>query len=285
MNAKNFDASFSEIHDVLLELFFQFDDICKKHNLTYFLAYGSLLGGVRHNGFIPWDDDFDVWMARDQYDRLIEVLNTDNLQNKFGLFSDEKKWDLPLMFQGKFVNREMLCDRNKFGTTIVTFPWIDIFILDTYPIKKEKKYLKSVKRASVFFNLYRLKDCDPVKRTSKGFHRLIFKANDIFHFLDRIKKEKVYNKFLGKLTKYKSGDMFFCFATEYMSDLKKCSYRKEWFDPVHIGKFEKLNAPFPQKYDLILNRIYNDYMVLPPVEKRNHTHEINNIRTDTSSQL
>ena len=58
---------------ISLDLFFEFEKVCKKHNLKYYLFYGSLLGAVRHHGFIPWDDDFDVAMPRKDYEELLRL--------------------------------------------------------------------------------------------------------------------------------------------------------------------------------------------------------------------
>ena len=83
---------------------------------------------------------------------------------------------------------------------------------------------------------------------------------------------------MNKLTQFKQGDMYFCFATVYMNDLKKCTFNTDWFGAPVQGTFENYNFPFPSNADSVLTTIYNNYMVPPPPEKRIRAHEISNIR-------
>ena len=67
------ELTLEEVQNISLEIFTKFDEICREHNLKYFMMYGTLLGAVRHKGFIPWDDDIDVWMFREDYNKLCEI--------------------------------------------------------------------------------------------------------------------------------------------------------------------------------------------------------------------
>lgn len=275
-----------DIHDVLVDILRHFDSICKQNGISYCLAYGTLLGAIRHNGCIPWDDDIDVWMFREQFNALLNVLKSENASEKdYAFYYDYKAGDLPTVFQGKFVNKRLLCDREKFGETAIVHPWIDVFVLDFYPKNKGVRYLRSVKRHSILFNIYRLKDIKSIKKDSKGLRKMIYVMNGVFHFLDIIPRKKMQNFFLNSLTKYKSGEMLFCFATSYMDNIQKCSFEKEWFDFIEIGLFEGMEVPIPCGYHYILKQIYNDYLTLPPLEKRKNTHDLKNIRCAQKTEM
>ena len=75
-----------EIQKMQLDILVEFDKFCRDHNLKYFLAYGTLLGAVRHKGFIPWDNDVDVCMLRDEYEKLIKLYK----DNRYRLMSVER---------------------------------------------------------------------------------------------------------------------------------------------------------------------------------------------------
>lgn len=271
------EESTKQIQSVVFDIVTHFDALCRENGLTYFLAYGSLLGGVRHRGFIPWDDDFDVWMPRAEYDRLQKITAQDP-DGAYTLFSDPENGDPEQNFQGKFINRALWCDRDSFGHPFTVHPWIDIFILDEYPSKKEKRYLRGVKRASVLFNLCRLRHNENARSKSGGIHKILFKINDIFPVLDWIGEKRFERSFLRSLRRYRSGDRYFCFATVYMKNLDKCTFEKEWFGKMRSGAFEDVELPFPENADAILTKIYHDYMTPPPPEKRILAHQIRNIR-------
>lgn len=270
------DTLTKKIQSVAYDILLNFDEVCRKHNLKYYLAYGSLLGGVRHQGFIPWDDDLDVWMPRDDYTKLCRIMSEKN-DNRYDLIVNCEIGDLPLSFQGKFVNTSLMCDRDKFGEIVKAHPWIDIFVLDSFPSQKQRTYVKRVKFNSVLYNLSRLRNINGAKENSTGIRRVLFKLNDVFHFLDIIGESRIEKAFLKQLTKYNSGDLFFCFATVYMNNLKKCVFNADWFGNPHYGTFEDRQFPFPSNYKAVLESIYNDYMTPPPEDKRVRAHDIQNI--------
>ena len=77
------EIGFEELKKIEFQILSKFADFCETHNLKYFLAYGTLLGAIRHNGFIPWDDDIDIFMPRDDYNKLIESFNSAEVEHLF----------------------------------------------------------------------------------------------------------------------------------------------------------------------------------------------------------
>ena len=80
-----------ELKKIELDILLYFSQFCEKHGLRYFLAYGTLIGAVRHQGFIPWDDDIDIQMPREDYNKLIELYEKENTNVRYELVSPEQK--------------------------------------------------------------------------------------------------------------------------------------------------------------------------------------------------
>ena len=78
--------SIDEVKQTELSILDYIDSVCKQHNITYYLAYGTLLGAIRHKGFIPWDDDIDIYMPRKEYDKFIK-LQADNKESQYSVLS------------------------------------------------------------------------------------------------------------------------------------------------------------------------------------------------------
>ena len=76
------DASIEDVQKKIFEVMLYVDRVCREHNIVYFLSGGTLLGAIRHNGFIPWDDDADIMLPRSEYDKLLKVLK-DNPDDRF----------------------------------------------------------------------------------------------------------------------------------------------------------------------------------------------------------
>lgn len=136
MKEKKQYLKIDEIHAVLLDILSEFDRLCRENGLRYSLAYGTLLGAVRHKGFIPWDDDVDVVMPRPDYEKLHDLLAAGQILNEPFVFSEDrgKKAEYPFM--------KLMDDRYRIKSRThieVPHPYIDIFPLDGYSEKKGKK--------------------------------------------------------------------------------------------------------------------------------------------------
>ena len=136
--------SLEEVKEVELNELIELDRICREHGLTYLLAYGTLLGAVRHKGFIPWDDDIDVMMPREDYERLIEHFDewTNNPNYRIALYRD----GVSTFQYGKLVDDSTVAQETYVRSEYNVGLWIDLFPLDDAPqdtdkdIKKHKRY-------------------------------------------------------------------------------------------------------------------------------------------------
>ena len=132
-----------EMQHIALDVLIYLDKVCSKYGLKYFIVDGTLLGAVRHKGFIPWDDDIDVWMPRADYDRLADVIRQDGEKKyKFCTPQNTKKFIYPF---GKLIDvRTGLLDDTSAKCEIGVH--IDVFPYDGLPGDSEPEYRKFAKR-------------------------------------------------------------------------------------------------------------------------------------------
>ena len=231
----------------------------EKQKIEYFVWAGTYLGAVRHKGFIPWDDDIDLAMRRDEYEKFVKYLRTrdNNISDSLNAIGFELgNSDFPFI---KVVNTNIKAQEGDFDGYL----WIDVFPLDGVPEKPEK-YYKKIFMLNKIFVLKRQKIRKQELMATSTFKRIV---KEIFMFL------------LG-LWKYDSFIKYYCkFCTKY--DGKKAkniknniwsdsyvSYDKNMFKVVKM-KFEDLIVNALDNPDYFLGRGYGmDYMELPPEDKR-----------------
>ena len=117
------ELSLKEIHTELLKMLSVIDSMCERNNLCYMLSGGSLLGAIRHKGFIPWDDDVDIMMPREDYEKFIEIFHNNETYNLFTL--ENKKWDFPYIRMNK---KDTFADNGI--TKVENGLYIDIFPIE-----------------------------------------------------------------------------------------------------------------------------------------------------------
>lgn len=230
-----------------------FDNFCKKNNLSYFLFYGSLLGAIRHKGFIPWDDDIDVVMSQNDFLRFV------NLSKKFNNFYIKEKYDLKnnnVLFQTGWLR-----SNNNKGN-------IDIFVFK--PLNEN--VLKTRFTISFLYLLYYLHNIqnnkDLFKRRNNFFKkigyliikpiRFLFKLLHIFEFVSLFKS-------------FSEKDFLCNNETQYIVAQKKPNYfliRKSDIYPLKEMLFGNRKYPIPKEYHKLLTKIYGDYMVPPKPKDR-----------------
>lgn len=262
----------------LKETYIAFHKFCEIHNIRYFMAYGTAIGVARHQGFIPWDDDIDVLMPREDYEKLLSLQDT--LTDGYSIMNyHNKSCTVPY---SKFVNM---------NTTVVEFDYfpvsegvsIDIFILDRttesdeniYQIKQNlEKQVKQYQRT--VYNL----TLSGIVKYIRGFHfgivsKVLF--NMVFYRFFRSKYIGNLEKFESKLSSEHEGRWVSYYTYNKM---QKEIFPYEWFESSVEMPFEDLMVPMAIGYDGYLTKVFGDYMTPPPIDKKvsHHSHYYCNLK-------
>lgn len=263
----------AELKQTLLEIYIYIASICEKHNLVYMLSGGSCLGAVRHQGFIPWDDDLDVMMPRSSYDKLIELYESGVLSDDY-IFEyphrnkDSKTGFLKIYKRGTIL-QEIFDDCSPYTSSI----YIDIFAIDRVPKCRFMQSIKGLIANGLNFIAIQVRHATYPSRYFREFASLdkeFYRQYKIKMLIGRIfsiipHRFWVYrfDKFVASTSagnlmgiptgrKYYNGEIF----------------EQEVFLPPIKAKFEGLDVYIPANYDAYLTNLYKNYMELPPVEKR-----------------
>lgn len=245
--------TFEQIKQRSLDILIDVSDFCDKHNIRYFLACGTLLGAIRHNGFIPWDDDIDIMIPRPDYNRFLKEYNSDDyvvLKPNQGYFFFAKVYD------PKTKMIESGVDYKKIKPIGVS---IDIFPLDGM-VNNEKEYKKRVKISGFFETLLRLSN-QPIfyrKNPLKAINRIIPRIIGSRNLVKII--EKIDQKY-----DYENSDYVIRFKTTPNGETMPVS--KTAFEPIK-KEFEGHLFNIPKGYDEWLSKFFGDYMKLPSEENR-----------------
>ena len=245
--------TFDELRKIQCDILKDVADFCENSGLRYMLAYGTLIGAVRHNGFIPWDDDIDIAMPRPDYDVFVNTFNNRSSCYRVIDISIDDSYSIP--FAKVFDNRTWLNEfkykEDKYGV------YIDIFPIDgvggkmqMYKAQKLDKLLHAkkanFKNRSLFKNV--------LNSIVKVF-LIPFSVNDILRLCD--KNARRY----GFGTTSKAGNML---ETYGICEAVETSV----FMNTVYHKFEDYEFKIPVEYDKWLRGIYGDYMLLPPEEQQ-----------------
>ena len=248
----------------LIRTFKAFCEFCDLNDLTYFAAYGTALGAVRHNGIIPWDDDIDVCMPRKDYERLFEMELPEGYQIRS--LKDKGYW-APF---AKWVNSNTTLWEEKSHPVIIGM-YIDIFVLDEAG-EEAQTTMKIVDSAARNFRRANTNwTWSDIWNKMKGLHPMGF----FRLLLDKVwysNKKDYYTKKLVEaqdLAKNGTGDYLVSYNGPY---LNREINKKEWFCSTVKFPFEDFSVNVPVEYDSYLRQLYRDYMQFPPEEKRQSTH-------------
>ena len=245
-----------EIKEVELGVMDYIHNICKEKGINYSLAYGSLLGAVRHKGFIPWDDDLDIALKRDEYDKLYQAILEDN-NSIYKVVSWENDSRYPYPFYRVYDSRTVY-ENNYIQNDIELGICVDVFPFDDYKdVNKEITKLDMYRRLSVY-TLY------GIRNKEAGIKNIIRYLMLVAFRLTRV---KTWNKKLNDSSKVPVNSEYI----DYLMESKKYSTKidAKALDEVVECKFEDRLYNIPKDYDHILTTIYGaDYMEIPPIEKR-----------------
>lgn len=247
-----------EIQAIELEMLIEFDRICKKYNIVYSIDGGTLLGAVRHRGFIPWDDDADVIMNRKEYDKFLNVVDEELDKTKF-YFQDMNRTDGYRWGYGKLRRKNTEFVRlNQENMPYQQGVFMDVFVCDNVP----DNYLRRMVCNGISF-VYRKAFYSVIgKNVSTGIVKIIYCI--LSKIPERLLK-KSYNEYILIRNKKKTG---WVKCLTFPACNKKYGYKREWYEDVIDMEFCGRIFKGTKKYDEYLKFLYGDYMVLPPVEKR-----------------
>lgn len=236
---------------------------CVANNIKYSLAYGTLIGAIRHKGFIPWDDDIDIMMPRHDFERFCETYNSENFQ----ILSpdDPNNW---LCFARVFDTKKTLVETPCVWNGLNSGVWIDIFPVDGASddfcsfkkdaLKSRKLWIKQI--------FYRDAKGPFVSRHPFVYNLKLLIKKIFFWKWENVKKINAKLKRLAQHYKFgstKHWSQFVCMDDQDRNYQLTDDFETTFLVPFEDGKFMILNG-----YDRYLKNIYGDYMTLPPEEER-----------------
>lgn len=257
------NKNIKKIQAIQLDILKYFDVLCRENNLIYFLNYGTLLGAVRHSGFIPWDDDIDVMMPRSEYYKLIKVLESNKHEHyEFISMHTDKKYFAPLA--KIYDNRTLLIQHYGQIESHEIGIYIDIFILDGLP-NDEKIQKHILKRSDRLRFLWSLSIRKPNAK-SKNLAVAIVKTIVSIPFL--LIGCRYFLKILDKhSSKYSDLSSDYLAVICFGEGEREIFSKNDIFPPKSI-RFEDQEYLCPNNTQLYLEKMYGDYMKIPEEKDR-----------------
>ena len=248
-----------ELKKIQLDILCAIQKFCANNDIKYSLAYGTLLGAVRHKGYIPWDDDIDIMMTRDNYDRFMRTFVHEYLSAK--CLENDKTF--PLNYGKVYDTRTVLQEKSSMKWENSIF--VDVFCIDGIGNNYEKakqfcERIKSIHHFVIIKQLLITKSRGLLKNTQlfllKGM-LIIIPYKLLINYLVKQNKKHGYHE------------------SKYVSDLSwgdsNLVFEKDMFSNYISIEFEGHSFLCISDYNTFLTAAYGDYMQLPPAEKR-HTH-------------
>ncbi|WP_049895871.1 LicD family protein [Oribacterium sp. NK2B42] len=251
-----------KIWKIQMDLALEVKRICEKYDIQYFIIWGTLLGAVRHGGYIPWDDDFDIAFLRKDYDKFCSIAKN---EIKSPYFLQNNATD-----KGYYLPYSRLRNSKTTGIIYANIPFpynngvfVDLYPLDVLTANKMMRYLQFKLRDSfrLLCDKYYAKERGERYPRSLEIVRKFFSYEKICEWMDKI---------------YKLGEIFGGneVGLVYHPDLiKNYKFKKKYIGKVENIIFDNVYFSAPQFKEKILEQVYGDYMKLPPARKRGNWHE------------
>lgn len=245
------------LHELEVMILKDMIDVLEKNNIPYFAYGGTHIGALRHEGFIPWDDDVDIVLFREDYEKAIEVFNRELDPDKYEVLSPSLIDDCFYLFSMVSLKGTKYAFWYRDYVSYNVGIHIDFFALDNVPDSDFKCKLYYYKTRL----LNHLQTNAIIDMKHSKAHHLIHKVLKILPFSNKKWKEITYNA----ITKYNKED------TKRVADAGEISgffaYDRDIFKPGIKTKFENIEVRVPQS-DEILIQLFGDYMQIPPEEER-----------------
>lgn len=252
------ELTLQEIQQGSYQVLLKFKEICDELQLNYFLAYGTLIGAIRHKGFIPWDDDIDVWMPRSDYEKFIQYCidhEEDTKPSVLKHYKTCKEYIYPIARLVDTRYKIDYADAKEYGLGL----FIDIYPLDGVKVgskkqtKMRKRYMSKILMLGA--NHY-IKSKSGFKNFLKSIYYAIYKKTDLNHII--AKADKALQQY-----SYEKYDSVACTVWE----TKECFDKSDFASAIDV-EFNGDLFKAPCGYDRLLTKGYGDYMQLPPESER-----------------
>ncbi len=265
------EIALKEMQDIELNVLLEFDKICKKHSLRYYIDGGTLLGAMCYEGFIPWDDDIDLKMPRPDYEKLM------TLQDEF---PDYISIDAPSANHCEYTmiklidNRTILTEFNG-DNEKTTGVYIDVFPMDGHPDDEQecKKHLADLQRLNSLFHASLVnfetmkKSSSPVSKVKGAIYGVVYSSWGLYKKLTKLAKKYSYDEctYVGLLVE---------------GDAMRERFKREWLDNSIELEFEGNMVPAPSEYKKHMEIFYGDHITKEeyyhnlPMIPSNHKHVV-----------
>ena len=261
------NTQLNAIQNVQRRILQEFIRICDQHNLRYYMVEGSLLGAVRHQGMIPWDDDIDVALFREDYETFLKIADQE-LHPPFALhhFSQTPG---QIDYIARLVDTTSYIE-TSYRRNVEHKPlWVDIFVIDGFP---SGQLAAKMRKGQLLYRklLLMWSDMDHfvVKRAKRPlYERVLIRLGDGLHtsrFLSTERQLKKMDRAMCSCDAGKTG-----WAVNFMSEYKwRTVCPTDWYGEGRIVPFDGFSVRIPDRAEDILSSVYGDYMQLPPEDQR-----------------
>ena len=268
----------AEAQRASLNILLEIDRICREHGIEYMLDAGTLLGAVRHKGFIPWDDDVDIAMTRDNFE-MFRAVAMSELKDGMELVMPNELGDGSVFYD--FTPRIIYLNSRRHAESEemsyyggkLNHLWVDIFILDNIAdnpiLDKTTRFRQMMLYGYAMSKRYKL-DMSKYKGMTRLKVWVLVTLGKLVDMRDIFRRQESLS------VRYNTGNTKRLYYSNYQPDYLYVTLKREWVEPVEELEFEGHMLMVPPYYHEVLTEIYGDYMQLPPEDKRvpSHSDEI-----------
>ena len=264
------DLTLKKVHEIQLEMALEVKRICEKHNIKYSIIAGTLLGAIRHNGFIPWDDDLDIGMLRSEYEKFIEVCKYE-LKDDYFLQTWEFDSGFPLPIAKIRKNGTRFVEKNSSEASSHNGIFIDIFPFDNIPQRRIEQIFQNCS-TYILMRMLLVRMNYKVWKDNEFTKKMLYRALKILSLPLSIEKIK---SILHKLMiAYNEQPLQKVVNIGGAYGYNKETIKKEWLEELKEINFEGENLLAPVDSEGYLTYFYGDYMTPPPENARYNRHNI-----------
>ena len=264
------NINIAELKQIQLDILRKVNDFCNTNKIEYTLFFGTLLGAVRHQGYIPWDDDIDIAMTRENYEKFIKSFNEDS--DFYHVYDYRQDSDYCLPYAKIADTRTLLIECTTTKNIGIN---IDLFPLD-FAGNTRDNAIKNISSLNFCKILFRIKLLKPGQKNSFFKKVMICLAKIPFFFINMRKITSYEYRKINHLIKNPSEYMALIVDPE-IGAAKKSIFKRELYEKHLQLQFEGDMFEAIADYGEWLQSVYGDYMKLPPVEKRQSPHTLNNV--------